>query len=560
MTTPLDEGPLLTPLTDPDNALFFVVPDDAPPKVPFGPQLTTSLTAAADVHDGAMLALVPSRADAERLALAGFEPVDQLHCTLTFLGPAVAIPTDVQTELVLRARTFFTTQPAVEAEVLGFNVWNPLGERCVVGSLTGSDLEDFHDSVLEFWEETGFPVPEQHEPWIPHITVAYVPQDEDVLLVLDDALGRVGPIVLDTLRLAFGGVSHDIPLWDASGLTAGDVHVFHLPGQHNQKAHGHLTTVSVAEQQNFQKKLKKAKTGEKAHRAAASTDAFGAKGPDGYGEHGPDTVEGFPGTVGEYQVYGEVINGSLRDGRAADWYTDDEGFVHGHQRTVESLDGAFARKKSELRDDIVVERGISHPDRTFGDSWSSTRSNAGLTWDDAGYVSTTTDHGVLSHFASHADASSAPVAMRVFVPRGTHALRVGKNGSNHRYEHESEVVLPRGQRYRIMADHGVDADGVHNVDVELLGPASDLIAAATPSPLITEPTNADVELLDANLPTLPPFIDEGPPVLMLRSAMMEMPSGDYVGGDTQGSDDTTASGYNVDQTHASGEMPWTPSR
>lgn len=46
----------------------------------------SAVTAAAQVHTGAMIALVPSEADCERMALAGYEEPSQIHTTLHFLG------------------------------------------------------------------------------------------------------------------------------------------------------------------------------------------------------------------------------------------------------------------------------------------------------------------------------------------------------------------------------------------------------------------------------------------------------------------------------------------
>jgi hypothetical protein len=59
------------------------------------------------------------------------------------------------------------------------------------------------------------------------------------------------------------------------------------------------------------------------------------------------------------------------------------------------------------------------------------------------------------------------VTMRILVPRGSHALKGRKpKGWS---DVEAEVILDRGSTFRIVADHGIDADlGTHRIDVELI--------------------------------------------------------------------------------------------
>jgi len=53
------------------------------------------------------------------------------------------------------------------------------------------------------------------------------------------------------------------------------------------------------------------------------------------------------------------------------------------------------------------------------------------------------------------------VAMRMLLPWGTQALRLGEWGQ------EAEVLLGRGNRYKVTADYGV-VDGVRRIDVEVV--------------------------------------------------------------------------------------------
>jgi 2'-5' RNA ligase len=189
------------------------------------------LTAAADVQTGAMVALVPADADARRLAVDGGEPVDQLHCTLLYLGEAADIPDDARTAIVdrLRAAVADVSSAGYDAPVTadGFAVslFNPGDvndrEPCIVLGLSGDDLDTVHgmvaDSVREVESEpAGFTVPDQHAPWVPHVTLVYT-GDAGVVSTLVD---RVGPVTFDRIRVAFAGDNTDIPLGAARDMPA----------------------------------------------------------------------------------------------------------------------------------------------------------------------------------------------------------------------------------------------------------------------------------------------------------------------------------------------------
>jgi 2'-5' RNA ligase len=176
-----------------------------------------ALTAAAEVHTGAMVALVPSDADLKRIAVDGGEPAEQLHLTLCYLGEAALIPDDVReqiVECVSHCARDLTTIIGV-----GFNVsiFNPedltaaVKEPCVVLGLSGSQLDYAHNYIAVDVQMTmmaaGLEYPTQHKPWVPHITLVYT-SDADLSYFTD----RMGPITFDTVRVAFGGDIYDIPL------------------------------------------------------------------------------------------------------------------------------------------------------------------------------------------------------------------------------------------------------------------------------------------------------------------------------------------------------------
>jgi hypothetical protein len=150
-----------------------------------------ALTAAAGAIDGAMIALIPSDADAQRLAVEGGEAVAELHCTLVYLGLAEQITPEQRAEL-----------------------FNPAGpEPCAVLILSGSDLAELQQIVATDVVDL-MDAPPQHEPYIPHVTLAYKsePMAAGTMIDMEITDGRLGPITFDRLRLAFAGEITDIPL------------------------------------------------------------------------------------------------------------------------------------------------------------------------------------------------------------------------------------------------------------------------------------------------------------------------------------------------------------
>ena len=187
------------------------------------PATDAALVAAADVHTGAMIALVPSDADAQRITVEDGEAPGQLHVTLMYLGEAAAIPREAQDAIVARIRAMVedAVRPdynlPLEADGFAISVFNPGDavdrDTCIVLGLSGADLDAVHgmtvDCVAEVRSaENSFEIPDQHLPWVPHLTLIYT---DDVAMV-EELTDRVGPIVFDRLRCAFAGELIDIPL------------------------------------------------------------------------------------------------------------------------------------------------------------------------------------------------------------------------------------------------------------------------------------------------------------------------------------------------------------
>lgn len=169
-------------------------------------------------HTGAMIALVPSGDDIARLALDGGEPASDLHLTLFFLGLAASWDPDERDELTAAVRTVFPGQGIgpVKAEAFGVAHWNPHGDEPVwVWQIGGTpDLVRVQEAAAlsvdyaaqgDLTDSSG--VPEQHVPWIPHVTGIY--STEDWRIPMEE---RTGPVLFDRVRVSFGGQYTDIPL------------------------------------------------------------------------------------------------------------------------------------------------------------------------------------------------------------------------------------------------------------------------------------------------------------------------------------------------------------
>ena len=174
-----------------------------------------TLTAAADVLEGAMVALVPSEADIARLAVQGGEAPDQLHLTLLYLGDNADLEDMDRERLLGWAETFAAGWDAIGAEAFASAWFNPTGdEPCLVMLHSGPDLTEFYETVLADVSELVDLPEDLHAPWIPHTTLIYIADDAMQYSDTFVHVGRerVGPVKFDRLRLAFGGEVTDFGL------------------------------------------------------------------------------------------------------------------------------------------------------------------------------------------------------------------------------------------------------------------------------------------------------------------------------------------------------------
>lgn len=192
-----------------------------------------SLTAAADGShlSGAMIALMPTREDAERLAIEGGETAEDLHLTLRYLGKGADFSEEARQaviDAVAGVLPHYVSGPVV-AKAFGAAHWNGNSdEPCWVWSVgdapeTPRTLGMLHGAIAMALEEglgesVDHPeLPEPHTPFAPHICAAY--SDElDLIIALEE---RLGPVTFDRVRVAFGGDHTDIPLGEPVTAAAG---------------------------------------------------------------------------------------------------------------------------------------------------------------------------------------------------------------------------------------------------------------------------------------------------------------------------------------------------
>lgn len=181
-----------------------------------GEHVQVTIRAAADVHTGAMVALIPTADDAARLAVDGGEPPEQLHVTLAYLGEAADLGAQGQQDVIDAASSAVNGLPTVEADIFSVNVFNPVSgntpadardrDTCLVWGLSGDEIDAVHDMVTAAL--AGVESPDQHQPWHAHMTAEYT----DDLSLIPTLAERVGPVTFDRVRIAFGGQIIDIPL------------------------------------------------------------------------------------------------------------------------------------------------------------------------------------------------------------------------------------------------------------------------------------------------------------------------------------------------------------
>jgi len=170
-------------------------------------------------NTGGMIALIPSKADGDRLVLPGGELQEELHLTLWFLGDASQYDAATRDAYAQAIQDEVTTNGIgpVTCMAFGVNYWNPAGDSPAMVLAVGDSDEPYLEDIRGLTAEAMVSVPTvpfgdiadaQHSPWVPHVTIAY----SNDITILPELEARLGPITFDRIRLAFGDETKDIVL------------------------------------------------------------------------------------------------------------------------------------------------------------------------------------------------------------------------------------------------------------------------------------------------------------------------------------------------------------
>lgn len=151
---------------------------------------------------GGMVALYPRTSDAQMLSVPGGEPVEDLHCTVVYIGRDVR--GQDPTELIDFLHQLPQGGP-IEARIFGAGVFNSSGDDpCVVYLVGGSPHLTPLFRALKGFVEARYPgAAEQHDPWVPHITAAY---GTGAMVEYE------GPVIFDRIGLRWPGADQDFIL------------------------------------------------------------------------------------------------------------------------------------------------------------------------------------------------------------------------------------------------------------------------------------------------------------------------------------------------------------
>ena len=429
---------------------------------------TSAFTASANpvAHTGAMIALVPSKADLARLAHEGGEPAEELHLTLAFLGEANLISEEMRSQIIDAAGQYFTD--AFDTEAFSVNIFNPHNpdmETALVLGIKGEDLVNPRSNALSAVRGF-FEMPAQHEPWIPHVTLAYT----DDVRKAPSFVEKLGPVKFDTLRFAFGGEITDIPLHDGDPVEV--LAAAFVEREHPRDAGGQFTESPGG---GFASKIKDALQGDDAYKSVKYEIRDDTRDKKGFSADRRAAV-----TLYTTAAVRE-INGALREAKGGETHTvapppppkwaapgenpnDRRSFQNDEdlRKTIDFIDQTMDSSVSDR--DIVVHRGVGDLRSMFGDAWSAD-DMTGVSYTDHGFSSTSSDVGVMRHLSegfrkANPESWGRAAEMRILVPKGTKMMAPAPR--------IKEITLDRGLSYRIVADHGVDARGFRQLDVEVV--------------------------------------------------------------------------------------------
>ncbi|SDH67687.1 ADP-ribosyltransferase exoenzyme [Sinosporangium album] len=125
--------------------------------------------------------------------------------------------------------------------------------------------------------------------------------------------------------------------------------------------------------------------------------------------------------------------------------------------------------------DAVYHRGLREPQLLLDNpsQWNPQGGNQGIEFTGHAFTSVSADENIARRFADardpwgrdvaahQSDQATNPTLFRILAPAGTRSLQLTD------MHVAGEVLLDRGLRYRVAADHGV-TDGIHRLDLEII--------------------------------------------------------------------------------------------
>lgn len=162
--------------------------------------MTEPVVAAAKL-EGGMIALRP----ATPLTVKGGDPAEQIHVTLAFVAEDASELDEFQINACHRAAMRLATSfHPLLATVAGYAALGLGEDPGIVLILNGYELQPAHSALWGDLEGSTFP--EQHQPWIPHMTLGYG-------IAVDSGKQFVGEtVVLDRVTVDIGGEQFSYPL------------------------------------------------------------------------------------------------------------------------------------------------------------------------------------------------------------------------------------------------------------------------------------------------------------------------------------------------------------
>lgn len=173
---------------------------------------------------GVMVAWMLPRYIAEKIAVPGGEPLQDLHLTLAYLGNASAMNADQSRQLVGIVGEVCNRHLQIEGALSGFGRFTAKPDADVEPLWVGVDLPGLltlQADLAEALKAAGLPISTEHD-FTPHITVAYVPREQATPAVTVAPV----PITLDALTVCVGPHRYSLDLvpdseaWNAHDYVA----------------------------------------------------------------------------------------------------------------------------------------------------------------------------------------------------------------------------------------------------------------------------------------------------------------------------------------------------